>query len=598
MTARPWRPALNAARAAALALLRPPARQRLSTWAESAIRLPADLASTPGPMNLWAFQRDMLDAMVDPRIERVTIQKGARLGFTSLLAAVVAHHAVNDPQPVLAVLPVELDARNFVIACESIFTASPALRGALAVDRSADSRDTLLYRRWPGGSLRVVPAKSPRSLRSHAARVLLIDEADAMETSTEGSPIKLAEARTMSFAPRKIVVGSTPTTTTTSHVVPAYVASDQRIYECPCPSCGAFHEIAWRNIQWPEGKPQDAAWCCPSCGVLHGEARKPGMVAAGRWRITAPHVEGHAGFKLNCLIAPHPAAAWPKLAAEFLAAKRSADLLKPFLATVLGEPWDDADAEGALDPGALARLVQPIGLDRIPPGVRFITCGVDVQRSWLAAVVVGFDADDGWHVLHAADLHGDPLRPEVWHDLHDFIAQRWPHPLGGEIGIDRVAVDAGDGLTSEMALGFAAAHRSRGVVAIKGDDGASRPAIQRSTNRAARGLHIVGVDPIKGRIFDRITAGSGLALSDALPPAWHEELLSERRVVRYLRGKPVQRWERLPGRRSEGLDGLTYAVAARHLVSTSPSRRQDELTGHAPPPALPSVIKSRWISGG
>ena len=148
--------------------------------------------------------------------------------------------------------------------------------------------DTMKYRRFPGGSLRVISARAPRNLRSHSARVLIVDEADACEITAEGNPIMLAEKRTLSFDNRKIIIGSTPTDTTTSIVHNSYENSDKRVFECPCPSCGAFCEIRWRDIRWPEGRPSEAEWCCPSCGVFHGEERKPAMVEAGRWRATAP----------------------------------------------------------------------------------------------------------------------------------------------------------------------------------------------------------------------------------------------------------------------------------------------------------------------
>lgn len=64
--------------------------------------------------------------------------------------------------------------------------------------------------RLPGGSLKIIAAKSPRNLRRHNVRILLMDEVDAMEAGVEGSPITLAERRTLSFANRKIILGSTP----------------------------------------------------------------------------------------------------------------------------------------------------------------------------------------------------------------------------------------------------------------------------------------------------------------------------------------------------------------------------------------------------
>ena len=70
-----------------------------------------------------------------------------------------------------------------------------------------------------------------------------MDEPDGMDATAEGSPIMLAEKRTMSFPDRKIVLGSTPVHEETSHVLRAYARSDARIYEVPCPECGTMSEL-------------------------------------------------------------------------------------------------------------------------------------------------------------------------------------------------------------------------------------------------------------------------------------------------------------------------------------------------------------------
>jgi len=113
-----------------------------------------------------------------------------------------------------------------------------------------------------------------------------------MEPGPEGSPILLAERRTLSFPDRKIVIGSTPLREETSNVLRSYASSDQRVYEVPCPACGAFTELVWQDIQWEPGRPETAAFRCPSCRVLVSESAKPGMVGAGRWRATRPDVQG------------------------------------------------------------------------------------------------------------------------------------------------------------------------------------------------------------------------------------------------------------------------------------------------------------------
>jgi phage terminase large subunit GpA-like protein len=74
----------------------------------------------------------------------------------------------------------------------------------------------------------------------------MVDEADAIEASVEGDPITLAERRTLS-ANRKIIAGGTPLEEGTSPITRLYQQSDQRVFEVPCPACGAFSEIRWAD---------------------------------------------------------------------------------------------------------------------------------------------------------------------------------------------------------------------------------------------------------------------------------------------------------------------------------------------------------------
>jgi hypothetical protein len=185
-------------RRTALRSLIPPERVALSEWIEGNIKLPEGVSALPGPVRLWPYQREMADAISDPAIERVTLVKPVRVGFTTLLTGAIASFVANEPSPILALLPTEADCRDYVVSdIEPIFLASPELRGLLSVDTEEGERNTLLSKRSPGGSLKVVAARAPRNLRRHTARVLIVDEADACETGIEGNPIRLAERRTL-----------------------------------------------------------------------------------------------------------------------------------------------------------------------------------------------------------------------------------------------------------------------------------------------------------------------------------------------------------------------------------------------------------------
>lgn len=229
----------------ALHALIPPAKLRLSEWIEANVVLPEGTSAQPGPVRLWPWQREISDAISDPEVERVTLLKGTRLGFTTLLTGAIGSFVANDPTSILCLLPTEADCRDYTVSdIEPIFNASPALRGTLAVEESEEDRNTLLSRRFAGGgSLKIVAAKAPRNLRRHTARILLCDEVDAMEVGVEGNPLRLAERRTLTFPNRKIIIGSTPIFVDTSAVLRAYGESDGRVFELPCPECGAFTEI-------------------------------------------------------------------------------------------------------------------------------------------------------------------------------------------------------------------------------------------------------------------------------------------------------------------------------------------------------------------
>ncbi|MGC2410623.1 MAG: phage terminase large subunit family protein [Methyloceanibacter sp.] len=131
--------------------LRPPPLEPLSAWLETHLRLPTGLAAEGGPIRLWPTQRGIGDALADPEIERVTLVKSARSGFTTLLTGLIAHHVVNDPAPILAVLPTESDCRDY-IDIEPIFAASPDLRGVVGEPgRTEVGRNLITHRMFEGG---------------------------------------------------------------------------------------------------------------------------------------------------------------------------------------------------------------------------------------------------------------------------------------------------------------------------------------------------------------------------------------------------------------------------------------------------------------
>jgi phage terminase large subunit GpA-like protein len=576
---------------------------------EKEIRLPSTVSAVPGKIKLYPFQRGIADAIGDPTIERVSILKSARIGYTTILNGAIAHFVVNDPSLILVYLPNDDMARSFVISdMEPTFEDSPALKGALSGDKARTSggrdRTTMLMRQFTGGTLKIMSAETTRNFRAHNARVVILDEIDDMKTLKEGDPIALAVGRTAQFADRKIISGSTPVEEETSRIIAQYENSDKRIFEVRCVECNDYSEIAWKDIHWPEGKPEEAYWGCPSCGCAIEHKHKSTMVARGRWRATKPEVVGHAGFKINSLSSPIPHAAWGILAKEFLLAKNDPGLLQKFVNTVLGEGWKtDGDR---IDEFELQESAEPFGLGGaeqhgFPEDVLAVTAGVDLQEDRGEITYVGHNEIGQQLILGHEVIYGRYEDNEFWTDIDAAITRKWQHPLGGMIGIDAVALDSSSGSMMRHVYDFAKPRMRRKVFAIKGDDG-RRPFILRSKAQKKDPLWIVGVDSIKDAILNRIRAGKIIRYSKDLPAVWFEQFTGEQIVVKMLKGQPQRKWERIPGRRNEALDCVVYALAVKELVTINWTVRRGQLStnpapanDNAPVASKPRVRQSSWI---
>ena len=565
----------------ALRSLIPPPRLHLSTWIEANIVLPEGTSALPGRVKLYPFQRAIADAISDPEITRITLVKCVRIGFTTLLTSAIGSFAVNEPSPVLVLLPTESDARDYTVSdIEPIFAASPALRGVLEDDTIEGERNTLLSRRFPSGSLRIIASRAPRNLRRLTARVLIADEADACEVTAEGNPLLLAERRTLTFSNRKIIIGSTPIFADTSPVLRAYATSDQRIYEVPCPECGVFQEISWQHIEWEPDRPETAAYRCPNCKSLISERHKAAMVEAGHWRATRPEIQGHSGFRINALVSLLANASWPKLAAEFLAVKNDPPELQTFVNTILAQGWS---TPSLIDEGSLAARAEAFDLNHIPAEVLTICVGCDTQDDRLEASVLGFTKEHECLVLGHIIIWGSYLEGDTWRELDKLLRFRWLHPFGGTLGVDAAIVDAGDGEHFQTVLGFCVPRAQRRVFAGKGMAGRYASFQMAKGQTVASKQALVGVDTIKNAIFNRLQHGRGIRFSHTLEPSFYEQLASEHLVVRYVRGQPKRRFERIGDRRAEALDCLVYGISARASYQITFDQRESELRAVAPP---------------
>jgi phage terminase large subunit GpA-like protein len=516
------------------------------------------------------YLREVMQALsAASRVERVVLMKGAQLGGTEAglnWLGYVIHHA---PGPMLLVQPtVEGAKRVSKQRIDALIESCPELSERVKDPRSRDSGNTQLMKEFPGGVVILTGANSAVGLRSMPVRYLFLDEVDGYpgDADGEGDPVALAMQRTVTFINRKIYLCSTPTIKGFSRIEAAYLESDQRVYEVPCDHCGQYSQILWRDIRWPEGRPEEAAWHCPHCGGIHPEYRKPALLAAGRWTPRAAGDGKTAGFHLSSLYSPW--LTWAEIAQEHQAVKDDPVRLKVWVNTKLAETWEDRDGESLDAEGLMARR-EAYG-PAAPASVAVLTCGVDVQDDRIELEVVGWGRDEeSWSIDYKV-LWGDPSAPQLWDELDAYLSQRFAHEtLAQGLAIEAACIDTG-GHHTLSAYAFCRGKERRRIWAIKGGAG-KRPIWPKRPSKANKGrvsLFTIGVDAAKEAIYARLKkTGSG-------PGAMHfpmdrdaqyfEQLTAERIRTRYVKGFPQRFWWKPDGRRNEALDCRVYAYAALH----------------------------------
>src|SRR5579862_7670037 len=407
------------------------ARDRILTvaeWADSNVTLSSKDSSEPGPYRTarTPYAREIMDCLsANSPIETVVLMAGAQLGKTRIGLNWIGYIIDVAPGPLLFVEPtVDLAKKVSKQRLATMIASTPALTRKVAEARSRDTGNTMFEKEFAGGILMITGANSAVGLRSMPVKWLFLDEIDAypMDVDNEGDPVGLAEARTTTFARRKILKTSTPTTEEDSRVHAEYLATDQRRFFVPCPHCGVFDFIRWERLQWPEGDPDGVRLLCTGppvpegetptgCGALIEERHKASMLERGAWRATAGTCSNkrRAGFHISTLYAPPGWRSWGELVREFLEAKQASDRgdqtkLKKFVNTVLAEAWKEK-AE-TLDAANLKSRIENYGAE-VPPGVGLLTASVDVQGDRLEVAVKGWGAGEESWLIALSQIAGD-----------------------------------------------------------------------------------------------------------------------------------------------------------------------------------------------
>lgn len=594
-------------RRAWLAGLAPDPRLTVSEWADRHRILSSRAASEAGPYRTarTPFMRAIMDDLSPSSpAQRVVFMKAAQVGATEAGNNWIGFCMHRAPGPFLAVQPtVDLAKRLSQQRIDPLIEESRELRELVMPSRSRDSGNTILGKRFPGGQLILTGANSAVGLRSMPARWVFLDEVDAYpgDLDGEGDPIALAEARTISFGHRsKVFLASTPTIKGLSRIEREYEMSDQQRYHVPCPACGALQWLKFERLRWEKGRPETARYVCEDCEEPIEERHKTWMMDEGNgacWQATADpetlaaaQAAGVVGYHISGLYSPLGWLSWEEIARSWEQAVGNDAALKTMKNTVLGETWQEKGE--APDWQRLYERRENWQLGEAPEGVLVLTGGADVQRDRIEIDVWGWGRGmRSWLVDHIV-LEGDTARPEIWNDLTEFLTTTWPHAGGAHMALARMAIDTGDGVTTDAVYSWVRSVGRGQVIAIKGVAGFDRstpvdgPTYVETTEAGRKLRRGVQLWKVAGAVFkaetyrflrlnapteEDLAAGGEwptgyIHIPKGTPAEWMKQLTAEQLMtIKTRQGFQKLEWQKTRDR-NEALDCRVYARASAWLM--------------------------------
>lgn len=566
----------------------------VDAWAETFGRIPRGTAAEYGRYRVerTPYAREVLKCLSPSHpARRVVAKVASQLFKTQVGLMAIGAWMHRAPGNILVLEPTDRVAKRLSSRIDKTILETPELAAIVAKPRSRDSSNTVDVKEFDGATLYITTAGSAANLSEVPVRYVYGDEIDRWERNVdgEGSPRELAETRASTFGRNaKIYYSSSPTEEGSSEIDDLYRHSDQRVYEVPCPHCQTRLVLEWGQMRWEDDFTR--AWYeCPHCAERIEEQHKPAILAAGEWRATAKGDGETVGFHLNALYAPLGWTSWTQLAQQFVKASTTMErgdmeAMQVFYNTRLGLTWDVCTERVQAD--QLRALVEDFPLGIAPAGVLALTAAVDVQGDRLELLIIGWgEGMERWTVAQHV-VPGDPTAGDTWRALDELLLTPIHNSHGIPMHIEAVAVDSG--AYTQDVYDYARTRRRRrigegltqSVLAVKGHPRPGRPIIatkptkvdvtQRGTTlRHGTEVWIVGVDTAKDWLHPRMlmTSGpGGIHYSKQLPDDWFDQVTSEVKRARYVRGFRRHEWHKLKNAPNEALDLLVYNLAlAYHL---------------------------------
>jgi len=590
-----------------------------SEWAEKYRRMGSAESAIVGRFRFTynPYLKWLLDRYADPAVRKIVCQKSAQIGWTQAVICNLLGYFVHIKRTTAMVMfPKEGSARNFDLEkFRPMVESTPALAAILPVrSRSADVKT--LFKKFIGGFIKFVGSNSIGDVKSTSARDLIVEEPDDCNLNLrgQGDAIALLTERGKTYRDMKMLIGGTPSIEGVSSIAAEMEMSDKCYWEVPCPDCGRFQRLVWKQVNWQKDaehnhpvlghhRPDTARYACIACGALWTNAQKNAAIAKGKAVATA-EFRGVVGLYLNELYSLFAESALSRLAEKYLVAHHELEKGNPgdmiaFTNASLGLPYRYKGSTPEVTELKEKALSYSIGT--IPLGGLLLTMGADVQHNRLHLIIRAWGPDEESWLVWREEIAGNTVDPKdpCWDELEKRILHLWPHARGWRLRCTAASIDSGDGQTNDAVYLFVRRMKGKGpvVLAIKGASSAdaeifskARASVETNkggTKASRYGVrpYLVGGDKAKdlllgeaGRIKMPGT-GPGRFHYPEMPDEYYRQVTAEvkvprwesakgRRIVPSRTAKNLLVWVKKTGVRNEDLDCEVYALHAARSQRT------------------------------
>lgn len=495
----------------------------------------------------------------------VVVRKSAQIGFTQLGLAWLGYIVDAAPADTIVVFPNIKAVTDFNrTKLHRSISGSPKLRRKVfeQKSRSADG-STTTTKQFPGGSIVLTWSSSSADLRSKTVKYAFCDEVDEwpLDLDGQGDPMAMVDARQKAFhetADYKKFVGSTPTIKGASRIDQLFEAGDRRFWQVPCPHCGEFQRLVFKNLKFEGTYPFNAFYSCVHCGTAIEHHHKRAMVRAGKWVAETPGPGRHPSFHIDALSSL--LTTWDKIAEEFTGAKDDRSKLKAFVNLTLGEAWEERG-----DAPEWQRLFARRGdyaACTIPHGGLVLTMAADVQKDGIYYEVMAWGVgmtnwsiDAGFLPGETADRHSG-----AWLAFDRVRGRKYRDAYGNDWGIDLAGVDSG--FNTDAVYDWVRRHPM--TLALKGQPGWYHPPMGTPAKadvtwqgkKKRRGLQVwpVGTWPLKATLYANLRKPGVRDGAEFDPPGYchfsqavhdqryFQQLVAEHIKEREAKGRTVREW--------------------------------------------------------